>query len=345
MVLSADEYSSRRFTRVFVTILILGIGMTAALALYVDPFGTFGTGRIPPLLTNEREDKPKAFLALDPSPQAIVIGSSRVMKLNPACVRELTGIPAFNFGLGNAHMEDLVAVVRFYQARSRAPLRELIIGLDVEMFDNKEVDQRTLSSRSLAPYVGGDASLSWSTASRALFGMQAFEAAFTSIRHHMHPAGASHRTTGPDGLLTYPDWEGELRNGTFRQAPHLTEIAERLKNEENDFTKLSAPRVAMFLDLVRSVHQAGTTIDVYIPPLHPAVLAAWAKSPLAARTLNVDEMLRDLEREGVIRYLKVNRVEDFGGDQAAYFDGIHMMESNTSRLLLKMFHREHGCGQ
>ena len=37
-------------------------------------------------------------------------------------------------------------------------------------------------------------------------------------------------------------------------------------------------------------------------------------------------------------------VEDFGGDPAGYFDGVHMTEANASRLLLAMFHRSHGCG-
>ena len=32
------------------------------------------------------------------------------------------------------------------------------------------------------------------------------------------------------------------------------------------------------------------------------------------------------------------------GDPAGYYDGLHMTEDNATRLLLTMFHREHGCG-
>lgn len=344
MVLSADEYSSRRFTRVFLTILILGMAATALLALFVDPYGTFGTGRIPPLLTNEREEKPKALLALDPTPQAIVLGSSQAMKLNPKCIQEVTGIPAFNFGVSSAHVEDLVAVVGFYRARSRVPLKELIIGADPELFDTKEVDPRLVSSHELGPYVASHSGVSWATATKALFGKQAALAAVTSIKHHVHAGPAGHRTTTADGMLVYPDWEAQLKKGTFQLAPHMADIAQRLKPDEEAFTKLSASRIAMFQDLVRSVHQSGAMVDVFIPPLHPGVAAAWSQTPIAARTKELDAVLQELDRQGVIRYLKIDRVEDFGGDPAGYFDGVHMMESNTSLLLLKMFHRDHGCG-
>src|SRR5690348_7094335 len=102
---------SYRFMRAFLAIVLVGLAASAAVALIVDPFGAFGTGgRIPPAVPNERESKPDAFLAAAAPPQALVLGSSRVMKLNPKCVEELTGFPAFNFGFGNNHVEDMYAV-------------------------------------------------------------------------------------------------------------------------------------------------------------------------------------------------------------------------------------------
>ena len=347
MVISADENVSRRFTRIFLIILATGLAVSAGLALYVDPLATFGTGRLPPLLTNEREDKPKAFLRLDPSPQAIVVGSSRVMKLAPSCITELTGLPAFNFGFSNARVEDWDAVVAFYRDRSHAQLQELIIGVDVESFDNTETDRRLLSSTYFSSYLGGDSHISWDTASRALFSMQALSSSMTSIRRYLRTGTALHYTTGPDGFLTYPDWEEAVREGTFKQEPHIVELASRLQQEavNNDFRKLSPSRVARFINLVKWAHAARVTVDVFIPPLHPAIVTAQAKGgQLVARTQELNTILLDLERDGLIRYLKVDKVEDFGGDLAGYFDGGHMMESNTSRLLLKMFHHSRGCG-
>jgi hypothetical protein len=56
-------------------------------------------------------------------------------------------------------------------------------------------------------------------------------------------------------------------------------------------------------------------------------------------------MLRELAREGTIQWFPVHSLEDFHGDPDGYFDGLHMTETNSTRLLLAMFHRDHGCGQ
>jgi hypothetical protein len=262
-------------------------------------------------------------------------------------VSELTGIPAFNFGLSNARVEDWSAVLAFYRDRSHLPLREVIIGVDIDSFDNSETDRRLLTSSYLGRYAGGGSRLSWDTGTRALFSMQALRSSFTSIARHFGHGAAAHYSTGPDGFLTYPDWESAVRKGSFELESNLAALATRLPQEmaEADLGKLSPSRVALFTELVRALHQAGVGVDVFIPPLHPKLAAALGKTPFQARTKDLDAALAELAREGVVRYIPIASVEDFGGDLAGYFDGSHMMESNTNRVLLKMFHREHGCGQ
>jgi hypothetical protein len=147
--------------------------------------------------------------------------------------------------------------------------------------------------------------------------------------------------------------EAEMTAGTYSAKQRFAEMAAKLsaRRGTRDFTELSERRVARFRELMAAAHADGVTVDVFIPPLSAAmerILDAGATGAahgrLAARRRELDAVLAELDRAGQIHYLRVARVEDFGGDPAGYFDGVHMTEANASRLLLAMFHRSHGCG-
>ena len=157
-----------RFVRVFASVagsLVLG---GAILAILADPMVTLRTGIIPKIYPPDVEVKPAALLALATPPQAIILGSSRVTKLNPACVKELTGLQTFNFGLASSIVEGWNAAFSF--ARDHAPIRRVIIGVDVEGFmPHGEIDPRLVASRYLGPYVHDAPRLTWSKADRGHF--------------------------------------------------------------------------------------------------------------------------------------------------------------------------------
>lgn len=343
MIEDADG-SSRRFVRTFLVVFVIGMIASSALALLVDPLQTFGTGVVPGILTNEREEKPDAFLRLSPPPQAIVLGSSRVYKVRPDCVQELTGYRAYNFGFGFAKLEDFLAVWRFAKAEGHAPIKELIIGVDIETFDEEEADQRLLSSQRLRPYVTGFGSISFGTATKALFGWQAFRYAITSLWHDVRgDRPPSIARINPDGTITYLEWEAQIKAGTFDPVPNITRVAKKLelRSRSRRFPQLSPPRVALFRELVKSAHADGVAIDVFIPPVHPAIAAAHDAGPIGARMKDLEHMLVELNDEGLIHYVSM---DDFHGDLNGWFDGNHMTEPTTTRVLLKLFGRAHGCG-
>ena len=338
-----DDRASRRFTRVFLTALTGGLALSAALAWYTDPLHTFGTGHIGSFVTEEFDLKPEAFLRLDPSPQAIVLGTSRVLKFRPACLTELTGYPAFNFGLNASRVEDWSAAYRFVRARATRPLRELVIGADVDGFDNRaETEPRLLSSTHLRAYVDDSWNLSWGVAARALFGWQAFKYGALLLWYEVHPASRPRPKMRFDdrGFVIYDRWE----RGDERADAH-DKNAGKLRDQLSGrgFDALSPRRVALFQDMVRTAHAEGATIDVFIPPL-TSEFAGLRSGPIASRIHDLEVMLSALEREGTIRLFRVHSIADFHGDPAGYYDGLHMTEDNATRLLLTMFHREHGCG-
>jgi len=339
--------SHRRFVLAFA--FVFG-GLTfggAALAALADPTLTFGTGLIQTILTPEDDVKPPALLAMKPGPGVIIVGSSRVMKLKPACVRELTGMPAFNLGLSNSTVEGWNAAFRF--ASDHAPLRRMIIAVDVEGFDpHAAVDPRLLASKHLRQYMDEKPRLRWESATRALFGMQNLRFTFTSLRMHFFPPPKMRAMTvfGDDGLVTYPGWEEQQRLGTLPREQLLAAARQTLENQlwKGNFTELSPPRVTLFRQMMRLAQERGIEVDAYISLLSPEIGPVAAAAQVAARRAELDRLLAKLDSEGLLLYHRYTRVEDFGGDPREFFDGFHMTEANTSRLLLSMFNRQSGCG-
>jgi hypothetical protein len=343
-----DDRASRRFTRVFLAALAAGLGLSATLAWYTDPLRTFGTGHAGSFLTVEFDLKPEAFLRLDPSPQAIVLGTSRVMKLKPECITELTGYSAFNFGLTSSRVEDWSAAYRFVRARGHAPIRQLVIGADIDGFDNHAATEpRLLSSVYLRQYLDDSWNMSWGVAARALFGWQAFKYGMLLMWYQVHPSSrpAPKMSFDPRGFVLYDYWERMIREGKADRDDAFDKNAGKLRDQLSGrgFDALSPRRVALFQDMVRTAHAEGATIDVFIPPL-TSEFAGLRSGPIASRIPDLEVMLSALEREGTIRLFRVHSIADFHGDPAGYYDGLHMTEDNATRLLLTMFHREHGCG-
>jgi hypothetical protein len=335
---------SRRFTQVFLIVLLGGLATTAAIAVLVDPFRVFGTGRIPTEVVNERVIKPELFLAASPPPQAIILGSSRVYKLDPRCVTELTGLPAFNFGVGNGNAEDWHAIMGFVHDSARAPLRELMIGIDVDAFDSHS-DHRLEIAPLLGKYIG-HGRLSWGEATRVLFGQDALQYGLRSIWFYLRPRDRGHPSYfGPDGLQFEPERDDQIRLGTYSFEAATAKQAKRIERLAADgFDRLSASRVALFQAVVRAARASGAEIDVFVAPLSPVLANARSFSQIPQREAELDVLLSQLEREGTLRYHRLAEVEDLGRDPVGFYDGAHMTGSTATRVLLRLFHRQHGCG-
>jgi hypothetical protein len=335
---------SRRFTQVFLLVLLGGLATTAAVAVLVDPFRVFGTGRIPTEVVNERVIKPELFLAASPPPQAIILGSSRVYKLDPRCVTELTGLPAFNFGVGNGNAEDWYAIMGFVTEHGRAPVRELLIGIDVDGFDTHS-DHRLEIAPRLGEYVG-HGRLSWGEATRVLFGQDAFQYGLRSIWFTLRPADRGHPNYfGPDGLEFEPERDERIQRGTYSFEDATAKQARRIKRLAADgFDALSPARVALFRTVIHAARARGTEIDVFVAPMSPVLSKARSFSQIPQREAELDALLSQLEREGMVHYHRLAEVEDLGRDPVGFYDGAHMTESTATRVLLRLFHRQHGCG-
>jgi len=71
---------------------------------------------------------------LEAADAMLIVGSSRMMRLNPALVAERTGLRPFNAAIPGAYPIDFYVMYRFATEELHAPLRQLLVGVDPLIF-------------------------------------------------------------------------------------------------------------------------------------------------------------------------------------------------------------------
>jgi hypothetical protein len=327
------------FIASFVGLLILVAGGVLA----TDPLGRFGTGLLPPVVSADRDQKAALYRARTPPPEIIVLGSSRSKTIAPACLEALTGKPAFNFAVNGAGAEDLLAILRFVEARQGSRVRILYAGIDPELLQGAGGLHRGLEgSRFLAPFAPGVASSI--SLGADLFGWQAVSAAARSISINVLSGSRPPDVLlEADGLQHYPAAEAALRLGSFRGQEQVLGSIPGILGRYEAFPALDTARVRYLREFAREAHQAGMEIVAFIPPVHPAFERAAAGTAWLARTDETISLLRALEQERLLRYVEARDLVGASADTAAYVDAIHFLAPVAATLAERLTGSQGHC--
>ena len=147
--------SHARFLSAFVALTLALSGGLLSAGVIVDPHGLFGTGRYPVLVATSRSEK-VASLATASPPQALIFGSSIMMRVDPAVVERLTTLTTFNLSVDSGKSEDFVALLDYGVRDLRLRPRLAIVGLSPRTFtstENEGFDHRLLANDRLLRYV------------------------------------------------------------------------------------------------------------------------------------------------------------------------------------------------
>jgi hypothetical protein len=333
------------FLRVFAgTFAALALGL-AALVRLTDPLAAFGTGILPPVVSADRDYKASLYRSAARRPEVIVLGSSRVKTLRPACITGLTGRPAFNFGVNAGVAEDFVAILRFVRSDSTGAVREILLGADPEAFTGEPGAGRALqASRMLgrhAPVPLATASLSNPSAADYLT-LESVGAAFRSLRRALFPSRElPQEALAADGWQAHPRWDAELAAGTFPHAERIAGSVAAVSARYRRGLELSPARLGIFDRFLSEARAGGIRVTAFIPPVHPDLTASRAATSLGAMTAAMDSVLRSAERRGLVRYIAPAQLTT---DSMLYYDAVHMMAPNGDAVLAAIYgHRGAGC--
>src|SRR5713226_9571413 len=122
----------RRALHSFAIALALQLSAIALINFLVNPFRLYPTHLVAPATVDDHTTKLE--LLRSQRPQLLVLGSSRVLKLEPAYLERRTGLRAFNLGVASGQPEDSLCLFRYATERLRLPVRRVVLGVDVDSF-------------------------------------------------------------------------------------------------------------------------------------------------------------------------------------------------------------------
>lgn len=338
---AAEQAGARSFLRGFLALFVIGVMALMASSVLLDPAGVFDIRIVPASQQTTRDDKARALLALDEKPEVLVLGSSRSWSIRPARIQELTGARAFNYGVDKGMLVDFEAITAFARQRAGAPIKHLLIGLDVEVFDDLRAG-RLEYSRLLRPYAAPGSVPSFARMlPEYLLGSEIVDSDLRSLRNLVTgKVTVGNRTAvlpknifKADGSVTWPKYDDARKNGTYDLDDQVGRGVSSFKRVYVDFNRFSPTRIAWFRGFLSRMRDEGVAVDVYIPPLHPRAMRELPGLP--ARITEGERLLAALDAEGLLHFRRA-RLKDFGGDPEGFYDFQHMTPENGDRLVEKL---------
>ncbi len=275
------------FVGLFLFTFFAAVGGMAALSWLVDPLAAFGTGLLPPAISADRDYKAGLYNRLPTPPSIVVIGSSRSKTIRPACIRQLTGEPAFNFGVNGAAAEDYLAVFRWLHRDPNSVVHKILLGVDPEALQDTEGPHRPLAdSRALRGLVAGVVEPHhWTAVAEDLWSRQAIVASVRSLRYAVlgQPELPSTRLSA-DGVQEYPRFDAQVQAGTFAQVDQVRGSIPGILPRYSDFSRLSSLRLGLLSTMLQEAQAARIQVVAFIPPIHPELERAGSGGDLPLRS-------------------------------------------------------------
>lgn len=331
----STSLSTERVGHLLVILLVttaVALLVVAAIDYVINPYAYYPSRLLPPLVWQSRRLKAEMLEQRGRRPEVLILGSSRTMKVAPAQVQRLTGLDTFNACVDSARAEDWNVMYRYTTEGLKAPIREVIIGADIEAFhDHVEADARLLGTHELRPFVPVKLKWRWYLhAAQEALSWEQLTDSFRSVEYHFVGYPSPKYRFDADGVLHYVEWEQQIAAGTFKWDPSLEEYDGRLLG----MTGLASWRCRYFEELVGLAQQRGARVRVFITPVQKVLLDH------LRRTRDYDrlrgETLAYLTEQAVrfpnLRVVDFTEVSSFGGQEDGFLDGAHTTDENSALM-------------
>ncbi len=341
--------TSRNYCLLTLALTVFGLGSVACINWIVDPYGQYATRFVPVIVQASRTQKLDLMEKLDKAPLGLVLGSSRVQKIEPSYLEEKTGRVFFNAGVNHGRPTDYLAIVRWYHERWKTFPEIVVIGLDAAALHAVvPLDGRITTDQRLAATV--PEAITWKDSfSRytELIGFKQLRSSIYGIQNALclktedDPA----ETLQSDGLLVYRHRESKLRNGSY-------DFKSALRFNEQEFTQLyrtykeiSGSEAMRLVETVRLLRKHGTQVYLFVTPFHPELIESLSHDGnFEKRETETRQLLNLLARHDGAFVADLGDLSKFDGDPMQFVDGIHPLEPNT-RLMMDRLLEIKGASQ
>lgn len=338
----------------FVLLLFLAaailVGAVAGFNAYVDPFGTVGTGALPPVTWTDRSLKVNLIEHLQAAPAVVVLGSSRAMKVQPSFITSRTGLSAFNAAVSSGKPVDAWVFVNYIHSRFPSTHSRYLWLLDVEAFREWPIDPGLLNTPQLAGFLSTGTRLRTRLGQLPLlFSWSTFWKSLQSVRHEESQSQAPLRTAigatqfAPDGfrVLDYHDLNLAGGRGLAKELPAT--IRQGIATYRGDYGQLDPAAEAYFQRTLALMNSLGDSPVIALTPMQPEMLAIVAPLGYDARYRDVLAYLHSLQGRYRFRLFDFTHLSSFGGRAGDFYDGYHMTVANTRRFVNAVLRKAPGA--
>jgi hypothetical protein len=334
---AGSEVAWRHFIVRFLLAATVGFIFIAILNYLVNPEGLYATHCFPQLLWGSRPQKAALLESARPAPQALILGSSRIMNL-AAELQRLTGLASFNAGVDGAKPEDFYILLRYAVEKAHLKPQLLVIGCDVEVFHNYEAMHPYLERPSeLASFLRRKESRywRWSVFTR-LLSFEETELSLISLYKVLRGEKRTFSHVDEDGRTHYDEWEQMRASPQFDLWREIAATVDHYGLRYDEYTGMSPERLEYFDATLQYARQRGMDVVVFLTPVHPSVEAGLSSHGYEARKREVTAALERICAKWDVPFYDFSSPASFGGDTSRFYDGVHYDDSLGPLIFRRM---------
>jgi hypothetical protein len=337
------------FWSVFISIAVIIAGLAAAMNFIVDPFDIYGNRFLPASELNNYKQKLELFDNFQPPPNALILGSSRVMTCDPELVDEITGLRCFNFWLPGSASETFYAIMKMVEEESNEPIDLVIVGVGVEtVHPALPIQPEARYVPQISKWFVHNRHGQATTLDRIglLFTMDQTVRSVGVILSYLRGNNRERTTEAGQPTLEYRDdgfslqarAEEQIAEGTFDLDAKLTRRLRRRRYTEqgvvvSGWTGMSKVRMQYWEDFLDICREKDIQVLVFMTPAHPRL---WELLEEFGASEVYEEVSGYFERtvtEAGGTFRDYTHLASFEGDPENFYDEMHMRKQNCDLLL------------
>ena len=247
-------------------------------------------------------------------PRLVFYGGSRSLRIPPSFARSYAGLKAFNFAVQEGTTEDYWAISHHLVRRDPSGPLYVMWGVQPMILSDRQMDVALVRDGRLSRY---------------------FPADLLASMNGGAPHTWANRTFAADGHVTFDNYNRfEAAGRTLKES--LDAYIRRLleKRGAGDVIPPGPSRAKQyFVDTLAYLNEHDCAPLIVIMPVHPRVIAAVRDERWDERRANFMAYLVGLQDTYHFTILDFTFISRFGGDRALFYDGVHMKQENSRRLL------------
>lgn len=342
---SDPSRAPRAFLRVFLALTLGGALLVAGLNFAVNPWGLYPTRLVRSYITNDHTPKRRLLRRLKPPARQLVLGSSRVMRFEPAYLEARTGLPTFNMSVSGCRPLDALVLYRYSTEVARAPIRRVIYGIDTNALHQEDIRYRQLRAdselRTLLPRRTGAGMAADEIP--MLFGWQQSGDALVTLSLALGLKRAKKKTSvfARDGLVKRNYLDTARAKPGWSLEEEIREAAEEGRHEAR-MPEQNPVHWQDLRELLERLRRDRVEAVLFVTTQAPGMRKYWAATGWLEKDRRARSELRAVARDYGARLADFTELGSFDGEPEEFYDAVHPTITNTRKMIGALFPAEEG---